>query len=88
MQAGEMPGMRIGADRIVKCIMGLVNGYGLPEVMPWTAIAKQLGDERGSIVEAPPYQFKTAQSMQLQVGLTLPRSQGCYKMFPAIPEDS
>ncbi len=43
--------MRIGADRIVKCIMGIVNGYGLPEVMPWISVAQQLGDERGRITE-------------------------------------
>lgn len=52
-----MAGMRMGADRIAKCIMGIFNGYGLPEVMPWKAMAEQLGDDRGCILEAPPYVF-------------------------------
>ena len=50
--------MRTGADRIIKCIMGIFNGYGLPEVMPWRTIAEQLGNDRGCILEAPPYVFK------------------------------
>ncbi|KAK9904265.1 hypothetical protein WJX75_008055 [Coccomyxa subellipsoidea] len=65
--AGEMPGMRMGADRIVKCIMGIFNGYGLPEVTPWVSIAEQLGGDRGRIIEAEPLRFEAAQEMHLLV---------------------
>ncbi len=52
-----MPGMRMAADRIVKCIMCVLNGYGLSEVVPWRSIAQRLGNDCG-ILEAPPFVFK------------------------------
>ena len=27
--------MRMGAERIVRCLVSMHRGYGLPEVMPW-----------------------------------------------------
>ena len=47
--------MRMGAERIVKCLAGILNGYGLPDVMPWAAAAARLGACRGRVdaVEPP-----------------------------------
>lgn len=69
-----MMGMRMGADRIVKCVKGIVNGYGLPEVMPWTSFAQRLGDDRGRIDAAKPFEFHVedehaAHSLRLLVNI-------------------
>lgn len=78
-----MPGMRMGADRIVKCIMGIFNGYGLPEVMPWVSIAEQLGGDRGRIIEAEPLRFEAAQEMHLLVRDRIPTARST--QMPWIP---
>jgi hypothetical protein len=47
--AGDMPGMRMGAERIVRCVTAIFNGYGLPEIAPWAAAAARLGGRRGRV---------------------------------------
>ena len=47
--------MRMGAERIVKCLISMHRGYGLPEAMPWVSAAARLGSDRGRVEAAPVY---------------------------------
>ena len=45
--------MRMGAERIARCLVSMHRGYGLPNVMPWASAAARLGSDRGRVEAAP-----------------------------------
>ena len=46
---GDLPGMRLAAERTAHYVTAAARGYGLPKQPPWEAAAAVLGAERGRV---------------------------------------